>query len=330
VNPLRKQQEAQAEFFESIQSCGFELQRMKLAMPSSADNPPSTESPIPILLHGLESNAAEMASLLDSLVRHFDLCVNAIKHTEGGFAAVRQAANDNQLPDGVTVSGVIQDTSNDSGLVLEPLSAEDRKQMLTILSNDAAEVEGVVAELHQYLATMEEQYEQIQGYVSAVSSAYASSTAEFALLESVGAQLPAYMASSQDFLLRWVVSKAKIEEQMEELESMRIFYEGYLSSYDGLIIEVSRRRAAEEKMKGLLRKTMEQIQKLHDVDTRQRERFRREVGDFLPSDLWLGLVAEAPRFEIDVIGDENGGVSTPELQRAVLEAAARRDKERRR
>jgi autophagy-related protein 17 len=304
---------------------------MGIAMSASANMfRSSAESPIPKLLHGLESNAAEMASLLDSLVRHFDLCVNAIKHTEGGFAAVKQAANDNQLPDGVTVSGVIQDTSNDSGLVLEPLSAEDRKQMLTILSNDAAEVEDVVAELHQYLATMEEQYEQIQEHAASVSSAYASTTAAFALVESIGAHLPSYTASSQEFLMRWAYSKAQIEEQMDELESMRVFYQGYLSSYDGLILEVSRRRATEEKMKALLRKTMEQVQKLHEADTREREGFRREVGDFLPSDLWPGLVTDAPQFEIEVIGDENGGVSTPELEKAVVDAAVKREKERRR
>jgi autophagy-related protein 17 len=300
-------------------------------MSSSTDTSrSSTESPIPKFLHGLESNAAEMASLLDSLVRHFDLCVNAIKHTEGGFAAVKQAANDNQFPDGVTVSGVIQDTGNDSGLVLEPLSAEDRKQMLTILSNDAAEVEDVVAELHQFLATMEEEYEQIQDHVTSVSSAYASTTAAFSLLESIGTRLPVYMANSQEFLLRWADSKAQIEEQMDELEGMRVFYEGYLSSYDGLIMEVSRRRAAEEKMKALLRKTMEQVQKLHESDTKEREGFRREVGDFLPSDLWPGLVADAPQFEIDVIGDENGGASTPDLGKAVVDAAVKRQKERRR
>jgi autophagy-related protein 17 len=243
-----------------------------------------------------------MASLLDSLVQHFDLCVNAIKHTEGGFAAVKKAATDNQLPEGVTVSGVIEEPSNDSNL--ESISDEDRRQMLTVLSNDAAEVEGVVQELHQRLQSMEELHDLIQEHVGTLSASYNSTIATFTILETIGSRLPAYIGSSQDFLLRWADWKAQIIEQMEELESLRIIYEGYMTSYHGLIEEVARRKAAEDKMKAILKKAMEQVRKLHDADTREREAFRRDVGDYLPSDLWPGLVADAPRFEITVVGQE--------------------------
>jgi autophagy-related protein 17 len=260
------------------------------------------ESPIPQLIQSLEENAAEMATLLNSLSQHFDLCVGAIKHTEGGFAAVKKAATDNQLPEGVTVSGVIQEPGNDSGL--EPLSDEDRRQMLTVLSNDAAEVEDVVLEIHQRLQSMEETHEQVREHVGTLASSYNSTISAFTILDSIGSRLPAYINSIQDFLLRWADLKAQIKEQMEELESMRVFYEGYMTSYHGLIDEVARRRAAEDKMKSIMKKAMEQVRKLHDLDTKEREAFRSEVGDFLPSDLWPGLVANAPRFEISVVGEE--------------------------
>src|SRR5277367_4628783 len=152
-----------------------------MAFPTSTSS--HLGSPIPQLIQSLEENAAEMASLLDSLVQHFDLCVNAIKHTEGGFAAVKKAATDNQLPDGVTVSGVIEEPGNDSGL--EPLSDEDRRDMLTVLSNDAAEVEDVVLELHQRLQSMEEQNDQIQEHVSTLAASYNSTITAFAILESI-------------------------------------------------------------------------------------------------------------------------------------------------
>lgn len=275
-----------------------------------------------------------MGSLLESLVQHFDLCVNAIKHTEGGFAAVKQAATNNQLPDGVTVSGVIEGNGKDSGN-LEPLSEEERLEMLNVLSDDAAQVEDVVQELHHRLGLMEEQYEQIQDHVATSTASYSSTKAAFTLLESTGSRLPIYLASSHDFLARWEESKAHIHEQMEELESMRVFYEGYLSCYDGLILEVSRRRASEEKMKGILRKAMEQVRKLHAVDTSEREAFRRDVGDFLPSDLWPGLVADAPRYEVAILSDDEGDEakengSTPELDKKIVEAAAKRDRQRQR
>jgi autophagy-related protein 17 len=287
---------------------------MKAALSSSTSASHNLESPIPHVLQSLEENAAEMASLLDSLVSHFDLCVNAIKHTEGGFAAVKQAATNNQLPEGVTVSGVIQEPGNDSGM-LEPLSEEDRRQMLTVLSSDAAEVEDVVLELHHRLSSMEEQFEQIQDHVANLTASYNSTITAFTLLESIGSRLPNYIASSQDFLLRWQDSKAQISEQMEELESMRVFYEGYISSYQGLIEEVTRRKTAEEKMKAVLRKAMEQVKKMHDADSKEREAFRRDVGDFLPSDLWPGLVADAPRWEVSIVVDETGADDRPETQK---------------
>lgn len=293
-----------------------------MVLPTSTSSR-NIESPIPQLIHSLEENAEEMATLLNSLVQHFDLCVNAIKHTEGGFAAVKKAATDNRLPDGVTVSGVIEEPGNESGL--EPISDEDRRQMLTVLSNDAAEVEDVVLELHQRLQSMEEQYDQIQEHVSTLSASYNSTISAFTILESIGSRLPAYISSSQDFLLRWADSKGLIREQMEELESMRIFYEGYMSSYHGLIDEVSRRKAVEDKMKAILKKAMEQVRKLHDADTREREAFRREMGDFLPSDLWPGLVVDAPRFEIEVVGEEVGEMVTEEKQESVV---VRGEKER--
>ena len=80
-----------------------------------------------------------------------------------------------------------------------------------------------------------------------------------------------------------------------------------MTSYHGLIEEVARRKAAEDKMKALLKKTMEQVRKLHDADRREREAFRRYVGDYLPSDLWPGLVANAPRFDITIVGEEIEG-----------------------
>lgn len=292
---------------------------MKAAMTSSTSKlSPNLESPIPQVLSSLEENAAEMAALLDSLVRHFDLCVQAIKHTEGGFAAVKQAASNNQLPEGVTVSGVIQETGTDSG-ILEPISEEDRRQMLAVLASDAVEVEDVVLELHQRLQSMEEQYEQIQEHVSTLTAAYSSTIAAFTLLEQIGSRLPAYIASSQDFVLRWADSKAQIAGQLDELEGMRVFYEGYMSSYRGLIEEVSRRKTAEEKMKSILRKAMEQVRKLHDADSREREAFRRNIGDFLPSDLWPGLVTDAPRYEITVEGDHEEIESLPEVEKKEAE-----------
>ena len=276
-----------------------------------------------------------MASLLESLVQHFDLCVSAIRNTDGGYAAVRKAAS-SQPPgaEPVSVSGVMntENSSDDEA----PISEEERREMLNVLENDAAQVEDVVMELRDRLSDMELKHESILEYVSYLTISYNETTAAYNVLEVIGARLPNYIIASQDFRLRWEETKLQIQDQLTELESMRLFYEDYHSSYDGLILEIYRRRQSEEKMKGIMRKAMEQIEKVYEADMREREAFKGDVGDFLPIDLYPGVGSGAPRWEFvqsgrKGLGDITGELEeTPDLELAVVEAAMKRDMERQR
>jgi autophagy-related protein 17 len=270
-----------------------------------------------------------MASLLDSLVSHFDLCVSAIKHTEGGVTAVQDAANAHLI----TLSGVMGSPSNSTHLT--PISDEDRAEMLAVVSNDASEVEDVVLELQQRLANMEETLDGIVSHVNSLTEEYTSTTSAFALLDSISAKMPTYIQHSATYLATWDGHKSQIISLMDELEHTRVFYEGYLTSYDGLILEVERRRKVEDKMKSVLRKAMEHVEKLARDDHKEREGFRKEAGDYLPGDLWPGLRGDAPQWEIGIVGPEGadeatayGGEETPELGKGIVEAAVRRDRER--
>lgn len=293
---------------------------------------------IPENLQALETHAQEMASLLDSLVSHFDLCVNAIRHTEGGFAAVRKAASD--LPPGaepVSVSGVMSTSQNQDHGEDEPPTEEERAEMLTVLENDASQVEDVVVELRERLVEMESRFEAIQQHVENLTTTYATTTAAFSILESISAHLPGYLMASTDFRLHWEETKVHIQEQLQELESMRLFYENYHASYDGLILEVHRRKQSEEKVKAIMKKAKEQIDKVVDADMREREAFRGDVGDFLPGDLWGGVADPAPRWDFKRIEDlarnepkSSIAILAPDLERGIVEAADRRDKERQR
>jgi autophagy-related protein 17 len=280
-----------------------------------------------------------MALLLESLVSHFDLCANAVKHTEGGFAAIKRAASDNLLPDGVTISGVMADPDTSASHDLAPMSEDERTEMLTILLSDAPQVLDVVQELNARLISMEESSLLITNHLNDLRAAYASTTTAFNTLESIASRLPSYINASTVYLSRWESFKSLLEEQTLELDNMRVFYEGYFTSYDGLILEVSRRRQVEDKMKHILRKAMEQVQRLADADRKEREGFRRDVGDFLPADLWEGLTSEAPRWAVvlDGVEGEGGGeegerevMETPELGKKVVEDANKREMERRR
>ena len=90
-------------FSQSIQDLSQQTERVKELLSldparSSIDEYDSAvPSPVPDLLQFMEVQAGDMAKNLESLVKHFDLCVTAIKHTEGGGAAASKIAR--HLPD---------------------------------------------------------------------------------------------------------------------------------------------------------------------------------------------------------------------------------------
>ncbi|OBT96007.1 autophagy- protein 17 [Pseudogymnoascus verrucosus] len=324
-NTIDLTQSARSSFASSIRTFDTSRQALKSAISSAPAPTPAHSSPIPPLLHDLRNHAAEMALLLESLTSHFDLCAKAVKHTEGGFLALKAAASNNQLPAGVTVSGVIPSPAASSHLT--PISPAERSAMLRVLAADATELPAVVQDLDLRLQEMEALLPHISHHVSAARSAYTATTAAFSMLEHLAASLPSYIAASTSFASAWQSAKAALNDQADELTNMRTFYDGYLASYDGLVLEVARRHGAERKMKNVLAKAMEQVERLREADTAERKAFRREVGAFLPSDLWEGLVGDAPRWEVGVF--EEGGGSTPGLERGIVEGSLGRERERR-
>ncbi|OBT64741.1 hypothetical protein VE03_05855 [Pseudogymnoascus sp. 23342-1-I1] len=319
-------QSARSSFASSIRTFDTSRSALKTAISSAPAPTPSHSSPIPPLLHDLRNHAAEMALLLESLTSHFDLCAKAVKHTEGGFLALKAAASNNQLPAGVTVSGVIPSPAASSHL--SPISPEERTAMVRVLAADATELPAVVQDLDLRLQEMEAILPHILHHVAVARSAYSATTTAFTMLERLAAALPAYIAASTSFASSWQDAKSALNAQAEELSNMQRFYHGYHASYDGLVIEVARRHGAERKMKAVLAKATEQLERLREADTVERNAFRREVGAFLPSDLWGGLVGDAPRWGVSVL--EEGGGSTPGLERGLVEGSLARERERKR
>ena len=268
-----------------------------------------------------------MADLLSSLTKHFDLCVTAVRTTEGGAdLARRKAAEAAQDGPSVSISGVIaEQESHVSGL--EPITSRDRADMMRVVVDDASEVEGVVRELGERLAAMEGEYAALESQVEGWRRGYEAGFEAFGALEDVGGKLAIYVAAESEFLARWEDEKAAIFAKLEEMEQLRVFYEGYAKAYERLILEVDRRRAAEDRVKATWRKARESVDRLVDEDAAAREGFMQDVGEFLPTDLWPGLDREIKRWEVRVVGEGEGAEaerSTPALSRSVVEGARAR------
>jgi autophagy-related protein 17 len=316
---INEVQQAKREMEKSLQDFEEDLQSVNNALEgktATSSSSSSTFQPpnIPATLKALENQAREVAESLESLVKHFDLCVIAIQHTEGGGAAVAKNIDMGELPEGMSVE--------DFQAPAHPLTKEEKREMMAVLDNDAAEVEEVVIEIQDRISQMEIQLDQVQWWKEKKESENQDVMAAIKLLEQVGSKLPGYILQSQNFVTRWGEERLKIEEGMAGLEDLRDVYRNFLGAYDGLIVEVARRKAIRNQMDKVVREAHSKLQQLYEDDIEEREAFRLDQGEYLPMDIWSGLSDPPPKYAFSRIGEDRGSV--PELPRKTVEEALKR------
>ena len=265
------------------------------SLAASGVNAP-TPSLFPELLQSLESHAQEMADLLQSLVRHYDLCVTAVKHTEGGGAAFRHVAGENHT--GADDGRHEQTEDGEEVHPLEPLTDSEYQEMLTVIAKDAPEANDVVFEIQERIAEMETTFEHVMEQRDAFVSACMNTTGVFHRLSNFATQkLPGYVAQTHVFMGIWREQRERIESGMADLTDLREMYIGFLDAYDGLILEAARRKSVRKAVEKVLREARAKLDKLYEDDLHARETFRVEQGDYLPSDIWPGLESGPVKIE---------------------------------
>lgn len=271
-------------------------------------------SPIPRILHEMEDHAREMATNLESLVSHYDLCVTAIKQTEGGGDAFSKIAED--LPEGVDIG---QDAG---GAPPEPMGDDERIEMMRVLEEDAGQVEDVVMEIRDHITEMESLHSRVEMHMDHLASEHANTTAAFRMLEDLGQRLPGHITRTQIFLTRWDEDKAAIDERLEELEGLTDFFHGFLRAYDNLLIEIGRRKDQELEVERVVQDARSRLDKLYEDEVEEREVFKKAHGDFLPVDIWPGLRDKPLRYTISSVDDQASRV--PDISKSVIYRAIQR------
>lgn len=264
------------------------------ASASNSSLPPL--SSMPSMLSSLEMHAQEVANLLESLVRHFDLCVTAVKHTEGGGAAARSITGD--MPPGVNVNNPGGPNLEDANAPLEPLSHSEYQEMKNVIIKDAAEAEDVVLEIQDRIGEMESILENVLTQRDSLLSVYHATVDIFQHLSSLASTgLPGCIAQAYNFSRIWNEEHDRINVGLADLSDLHSLYEGFLDAYDGLILEVARRKHVRQRVEKILRETRQKLDQLYEEDVNAREAFRVEQGDYLPSDIWPGVSGEPMRVE---------------------------------
>ncbi|KIX03885.1 uncharacterized protein Z518_07438 [Rhinocladiella mackenziei CBS 650.93] len=322
-------QNAQREMNQSIITLEEDLQSVNEVLNNRFETS-GTESDVPtpnisLTLSILENHAREMAQGLESLVKHFDLCVTAIKHTEGGGEAVVQTvtANAEDLPDTVGLG------MDELQAPAQPMNEEERLEMLQVLENDAAEVDEVVMELQDRNAEMEAQLDKIAQWRERQQNAYDDVATAFRLLEKISGRLSTYVAETARHATKWSEEKAKIDDGIGGMEELCDSYANFLHAYDGLIVEAARRRTVKKQMERVVADAHSQLEQMYEQDRKLRLEFKNDLGEYLPSDIWSDVNALPPRYVINRADDEEHVASMPELPRKTVEDALRRLKKKR-
>ena len=271
-------------------------------------------SPVPDMLHSMEVQADEMAKNLESLVKHFDVCVKAVKHTEGGGAAASKIARD--LPGGMELN-----LGADDGPV-EQISQEEMSDMLEVLEKDAGEVDEVVTEIKEAIEDMEGSAKHVRDFGHHLKEKLSRTITAFHLLEDLANRLPGHITQSQMFAYQWDEEKGKIDDFVSDLESLREFYSSFIHAYDSLLIEVGRRKDVEKRISKIRQEATGKIDRLVQEEATERQAFREEQGDFLPVDIWPGLVTAPVRYELSKV--EGAADSIPDISASVISKAIKR------
>ena len=314
-------QSMQQEMNQSIQILEADVQSINQVLTGKGDlsgteselQPPTT---IAGMLTLLEEHAREMAQSLESLVKHFDMCVAAIKHTEGGGEAVMQTMNAEEV-DAVGL-GI-----DELQAPVQPMNDGEMVDMLQVLETDAQEVEEVVMELQDRNAEMESQLEKIQRWREKQENVYADVVITFKLLEKISGRLSSYVAEMARHAMKWNEEKANIEDGIGGMEELCEYYANFLHAYDGLIVEVARRRACRKQMEKVVADTHAQLEQMYESDMQLRLEFKNDHGEYLPSDIWSGVSSLPSRYAFSKVDEEEVG-SVPELPRRSVEEALKR------
>ncbi|KAL5404690.1 hypothetical protein PMIN06_010138 [Paraphaeosphaeria minitans] len=293
----------------------------------------SIPSPIPSLYHHLEGHAREAAQAFQSLVKHYDLCVTALRHTEGGAAAVTQATGDASLP-----------SDDDHGPPPEPISEEERQEMLSVLERDAQEVEDVVTEIREHGSEMSYLLSQIDNHITHLRNEDSALASILRMVANIAGEVKGHIATSRAFHTSWQEdTRPTLLNGIEEWENQRDFYERFDLAYAELLVEISSRRRRHEKAKRKAEEAQKELDRLRAEDERAREQFTLAQGDFLPLDIWPGLRDPPRRYEVRAVavpqeqereeGEEANDTdlvarSIPQLGRKVVERALVRVKRR--
>ncbi|RPA79386.1 hypothetical protein BJ508DRAFT_415999 [Ascobolus immersus RN42] len=278
-------------FMETISAFDADITRLKAVLTDFSTFPPVlSKSPIIPHVEQLEEHAEAIAGLLESLTRHYDQCCLAMKELE--------------IP------------------VVDPVAAAERAEMLSVLETDGEQVDDAVKEIEERLASMENSVAtNIAPYMESLNNRNQLLVKAFMEFDVLQNNLSVYLVDLSSFEYNQSEFAMQMDDKLSEMDGLRAFYETFRKAYRAMLQEADRRTRMQEKRNAVLKEAMAKLQQIDDEDAKQRETFRLEQGQFLPTDIWPALTDTPPKYvfsEVEPGYNEFGDGSMDNLKKTVL------------
>lgn len=179
----------------------------------------------------LETHEHDAAVSLQSLIKHYDLCVKALRHTEGAGDAIAGGVEAHEHP--LNASGSDEEV---------PMSADERVELVQVIQNDAKEVDAVVTEINDLSEAIQDKADRIEESAASHRSEASTLGGTARMLEALGVDLSKASQQSQSAFSTWAAELEVLQRRLPEMQAIDASFKKTLNAYGGLQRHLTKRR----------------------------------------------------------------------------------------
>lgn len=178
--------------------------------------------------------------------------------------------------------------------------------MLDVLDTDAQQVDDVVHEINDRLEDMEAELLALVSDLAPARDIHVQLAGVVTRLKQLDTDtLPQCPVAATSFRETWSSIRETLTTQTKDLSSLAGFYENFVRSHSALMREIDRRELVRNKIKSIADRARRDIEALHAEDQDMRSQFIKDVGEYLPRDIWPDIMTGPERWVIRTVAEHD-------------------------
>ncbi|KAH7912803.1 autophagy protein Apg17-domain-containing protein [Hygrophoropsis aurantiaca] len=215
---------------------------------------------IEVILTAQEKTSTHMAGHLESLAGHYDQMASALRESEAG----------------------------------EIFSEEDLQDM----NRDTDELPSIMGELEEGTKSISEASEQLLAAKTSAQQQLDAHSKSLDDLDELGEIMSEMLQKQQEIEEECQDILDGLQQRLLVVEDLHHRYVLYQSSFNKLLVEISRRRQYREEADQIVEGMMAKLQAMTEAERKVREDFNAEHGGHIPADICLCIETPPTRWEV--------------------------------